>query len=118
MQAVAQISLSLKERHHDGVLFVGDAASMIAPLVGDGQAMALEAGIQLADLIHRKFPVIPARAWDWQWRRNFETRLRLGQFLQTLALQPVWAASAMGAAASLPALKKMLVRRTRGLTRD
>lgn len=114
MQAVAQLSLRLKERHHDGVLFVGDAASMIAPLVGDGQAMALESGIQLGELIHRHFPVIPARAWEWQWRRNFEIRLRLGQILQTLALQPVWAAGALGAAASLPALRNMLVRRTRG----
>lgn len=113
-QAVAQISLTLKERHREGVLFIGDAASMIAPLVGDGQAMALESGMLLGELILQKYPKIPTRAWEWQWRRNFEMRLRLGQGLQQLSLQPALAAGALELAVRWPGLTNFLVRRTRG----
>lgn len=49
--ATAQVPFRGKQPVRDGVLFVGDAAAVIAPLVGDGQAMALASAAWAADVL-------------------------------------------------------------------
>jgi flavin-dependent dehydrogenase len=124
LHAVAEIPFSLKERAKDGVLFVGDAAGMIAPLAGDGQAMALDSAVMLAEAMS-PFPREPSehelevlgRRWDLRWRLAFEPRMRLAKGLQDLLFDPVAADRAIRWIGLVPGLGGLLARLTRGSTR-
>lgn len=119
-QAVAEIPFSMKETSKEGVLFLGDAAGMIAPLAGDGQAMALASARILAALILAHPPEAPgaiaaiARAWDRAWRAEFARRMLIGRALQAILLRRVPAGAAIRVLDFVPALSSRLVKMTRG----
>ena len=50
-QAVAQVPFEQKNVYADGVFWLGDAAGMITPMTGDGQAMAIQSAGLLEPLI-------------------------------------------------------------------
>ncbi len=118
---VGQIPIRSKEPVRGHVLYVGDAAGMIAPLCGDGQAMALSSAKLLAELIER-LPVDfgseqreeLVRAWTRSWRQNYARRMWLGRCLQRLLLRPRIAHHALGVLGCCPALAQGLMRWTRG----
>jgi flavin-dependent dehydrogenase len=91
MHAVAQVPFVLKSAFRNRVFFCGDSAGMIAPLTGDGQAMALESAMLLSDIL-LELPATPGRdeiaaagkRWSRRWRLRYEPRLRLGRQLQRL----------------------------------
>lgn len=112
--AVAQIPFVEKERTKGGVLFTGDAAAMIAPLTGDGQAMAIESGVMLADLVAAGPADLPA-AWDRAWKKRFGVRLRLAHELQRGLLKPRTARLLVGAVDTVPPLGRALARLTRSV---
>jgi menaquinone-9 beta-reductase len=121
VHAVAEIPFSLKERAKDGVLFVGDAAGMIAPLAGDGQAMALDSAALLAEQMNgiSKEPSdaelsLLARRWDLRWRLAYEPRMRIAKRLQDLLLDPIRADRAIRWIGAVPGLAPLLARLTRG----
>ncbi len=106
------------QRH--GVLLAGDAAGSIAPLCGDGMAMALAAGELLAPLADRFLrEAIPARVLEAEyargWQKEFRLRLRLGNLLQQVLLHPNWARAAVTLLRSFPRLGRGVVRWTRGI---
>jgi flavin-dependent dehydrogenase len=78
------------------VLFLGDAGGMIAPVGGDGQAMALESGLRLGLLLGRAFLEKKGRErwWDvgksWQQESasQFWKRMALARWIQFLATNP------------------------------
>lgn len=119
--AVAGLGFSRKETSRGRVLFSGDAAGMIAPLCGDGQAMALESAVRLAESIEA-FPVRLSEedvlalggGWDDAWKRLFSKRLRLGSLLQSCLLRPPAAEAAVRLISRLPRLARALVGATRG----
>ncbi|MEE8142413.1 MAG: FAD-dependent monooxygenase [Planctomycetota bacterium] len=121
-QAVARVSFSSRERRAGPVLFLGDAAGMIAPLCGDGQAMALRSALLLAELLGSR-PIttseIPPLSHEWnrRWQAEFSRRMRLGQWLQRLIWNPRSAQLAITTLAAWPALGRHLVRATRGAER-
>jgi len=103
------------------VLFVGDAAALIAPLCGDGQAMALAGGAALGRVLADAGNITDAAAirgaaaaWDREFRSSFRGRLALGRALQSVLLRPAAAAWLVRSAAGLPPLTDWLYRRTRG----
>lgn len=118
--AVAQVPFTPKEVHRGGVLFLGDAAGMIAPLAGDGQAMALAGAEALAALLLAA-PGRPgpagrdwvAEAWDRAWRRRFALRLKVGAALQARLLEPAAADRTLRWVGAVPGLAGLLVRATR-----
>lgn len=105
VQTVSQMPFSMKDQSLDGILFVGDSAGMIAPLCGGGQAMALESGILLAEMIIGQCPTPeqfrPNEAarlgthWQQQWKRKFGTRMRIGRYLQSALFNPAAANAAI-----------------------
>jgi 2-polyprenyl-6-methoxyphenol hydroxylase-like FAD-dependent oxidoreductase len=102
-------------------LFVGDAAALIAPLCGDGQAMALAGGAalgrNLADAGNLADPAAVRAAgsvWEHQFRASFRGRLLLGRALQTVLLRPTAAAGLVRTAAAMRPLTAWLYRGTRG----
>lgn len=112
--AVAQVTLATKETGKGSVLFVGDAAGMIAPLCGDGQAMALESAVLLSELMLQGDDVsLPAR-WNEGWHRRFDGRLRVGRWLQSLLSRPRAAEGAVRLLQAWPRLASSLLSATRG----
>lgn len=105
----------------EGVFFVGDAAGMIAPLVGDGQAMALDSALLFSELAART-PARPSfrdlerlgRRWRRRWRSRFLLRMRIARKLQDLLFDPVSADRAIRAVRGVPGLAGLLARLTRG----
>ncbi|MEO8082981.1 MAG: FAD-dependent oxidoreductase [Ardenticatenales bacterium] len=125
VHAVAQVTFDFKDRGDADRLYVGDAAGMIAPLVGDGQAMALESAVRLADLIAdalaqdgRPLDDVGrgrlAAAWDRAWWDAFGRRMHLARALQPVVLRPRLAEPAARVLAGLPGAMGWLARRTRG----
>ena len=117
--ATAQVTFRTKGPLAGGVLMVGDTAAMIAPLCGDGMAMALrsaEVAVPLADrfLAGRIDFDALAVEYDREWRREFRTRLALGRALQAGLFRPRVARAGLAALARVPALGRALVARTRG----
>lgn len=121
VHAVAEIPFSEKELAMEGVFFVGDAAGMIAPLVGDGQAMALDSALLFSELAART-PARPSfrdlerlgRRWRRRWRSRFLLRMRIARKLQDLLFDPVSADRAIRAVRGVPGLAGLLARLTRG----
>ena len=103
------------------VLRVGDAAALIAPLAGDGQAMAAAGGVEAAEILaaaaDRLRDAVAVRAaalrWEKQFRARFAARLRVGRALQSALLRPVPAAWIVRAVAALRPLGPWVYRRTR-----
>ena len=111
--AVAQIPFEDKERHHGSTLFAGDAAAMIAPLTGDGQAMAIESGAMLAELVLANPPDRLPEVWDRTWRKRFAPRLTLARNLQRALLSPRTARALVGTVGRFPSVGRALARMTR-----
>lgn len=112
--AVAQLIFTAKETSSGSIIFIGDAAGMIAPLCGDGQAMALESAVLLAELMARGDGDALPRLWDDLWRRRFASRLRVGRWLQALLMRPMAAETVIRVLKRWPVLASPLLARTRG----
>lgn len=98
---------------------VGDAATMIAPLCGDGMAMALRAAELSVPLAHRMLSgKISFTEWQHQhmqtWHSEFDRRLRLGRMLQALLGTPLLADTCLALGRLMPWLSRRLVEGTRG----
>ncbi len=101
------------------VCLIGDTAALIAPLCGDGMAMALQSGLLAARhtmgwlegrLDHAAFRRGYARAWS----EAFRGRVLLGQALHAGFTRPAVADRLLPLLARLPAVTGWLVRKTRG----
>jgi len=103
---------------HD-VLLAGDAAGMIAPLAGDGIAMALHSGRMCAREIEQYLQgecsagELKAR-YTRAWQSEFLPRIRLAGALQAIALRPSWLRPALKIFQRIPTLGHWAVRYTRG----
>ena len=103
----------------DGILLVGDAAGAIAPLCGDGMAMALRSGELLAPLADRflcgalSWPAL-ADQYSQRWQSEFRLRLQLGGIMQQVLLRPGWTRAALGLLRCFPRVGQGLFRWTRG----
>ncbi len=111
--ATAPIPLTNRQVANNHLLYVGDAAGMIAPLAGDGQSMALEGGLYLARLIDHTFPIPPSTPWRSHWRRHYTPRITLGRWLQAALTRPTVAALAIRLVQRLPRLGDALLHWTR-----
>lgn len=119
--AVAGLGFSPKGTSSGRVLFIGDAAGMIAPLCGDGQAMALESAVRLAESIGDRPRRMDdgdiaalSKGWDEAWTLRFAKRLKRGRLLQSSLLWAPAGETAVRLVSTLPRLGSALVRATRG----
>ncbi len=118
-EAVAQVSLAPKPAFEQGVCMVGDAAGMIAPLCGDGMAMALRSA-ELAVPHAAEFLSGEAGAEDFRARyardrqRAFALRMRLGRWIQRASMRPAWSDAVVRTCRWVPGLGPWLIRQTRG----
>ncbi|MEX0747110.1 MAG: FAD-dependent monooxygenase [Rhodothermales bacterium] len=117
--AVGELVFRSKGHFASDVCMIGDAAGMIAPLCGDGMAMALTTGEIVSPLIHdflsgdstaREFK----QRYADHWNRQFRRRMVLGRHIQTALLSRRVSGFGIRACAAVPALAEAVVRATRG----
>jgi flavin-dependent dehydrogenase len=117
--SVSQIPFAIKELFARDVMMVGDTAGMIAPLCGDGMAMALRSAEVAADMGGRflaggmTFEAL-RRAYTRAWQGEFAPRLRLARALQRGLFEPRAARVGLTLLARAPWLGRALIRATRG----
>ena len=87
--SIAQVSFAKKTQVENGVLMLGDAGGMIAPLCGNGMSMALH-GSKIAFIHLKQFlegnttrNELEA-AYTRQWNKTFASRLAAGRAIQGL----------------------------------
>lgn len=117
--AASQLFFHRKTLFDDDVCMIGDAAGMIAPLCGDGMAMAIQSGM-LASRCAEAFLDGRTDASGFQaayrkhWRRRFAARMWLGRMLHKAYVRPAISNLGVRAANLLPAVAGAVIRATRG----
>jgi len=86
-EIINEISFETKEPIVNHILMAGDAAGMIAPLCGNGMAMAIHSGKMVSDIIIQAQRDNHPRTWVEsiyanRWRSTFAGRLRTGRLIQ------------------------------------
>lgn len=117
--SIAQVPFVGKQPVEAGLLMVGDAAGLMAPLAGDGIAMALRAGPLAAEYVSdflaaRTSAEAARQGYARAWQREFGPRLGLARALQALMLRPAWLGPGLRLLRGVPGLGGQLVARTRG----
>ncbi len=84
---ISQISFEKKTQVKDHILFIGDAAGLIAPLCGNGMSMALHGSKIAFECIQEWLEGQVERHemeqnYADRWNRQFQKRLRIGRFFQ------------------------------------
>lgn len=93
-QVINEISFEKKKPVEDHVLMSGDAAGMIAPLCGNGMAMAIHSAKICSEAVTRFFDDGLSRGeleatYSAQWDQLFAGRLRAGREIQRLFGAPI-----------------------------
>ncbi len=89
-ETINEISFETKAPVENHVLMTGDAAGMIAPLCGNGMAMAIHSAKILSELIIRSLNQNTFNRSELEqqysivWKNNFERRLWAGRTIQNL----------------------------------
>jgi len=117
---IGGVTLATKGAVENDILFAGDAGGMIAPLAGDGMAMALHSGMISANTLH---PYLIGQTsaeamldtYQTTWKRTFQSRLRLGRFLQTFMLRQSILIPGLRLMNTVPALGNWLMANTRDM---
>ena len=117
--SISQVPFVTKQVVVNDIPMVGDSAALIAPLAGDGIAVAIESGFLLANYMAEYLNgAISAEGlkscYHSAWGRKFSARLRLGRLLQSIILKPNWISSGLRLLNVLPGMGNYLVKKTRG----
>jgi hypothetical protein len=117
--SISQVPFVTKQVMVNDIPMVGDSAALIAPLAGDGIAVAIESGFLLANYMAEYLNgAISAEGLKYcyrsAWGRKFSARLRLGRLLQSIILKPNWISSGLRLLNVLPGMGNYLVKKTRG----
>jgi flavin-dependent dehydrogenase len=119
-ETINEISFETKEPVYKHILMAGDAAGMIAPLCGNGMAMAIHSGKLVSDLIIEAAKNQHGNSWleemyTEQWKSLFAGRLRTGRWIQHYFFGSAWSSRlAVSLAVSSKTIANVIVRRTHG----
>ncbi|WP_411272751.1 NAD(P)/FAD-dependent oxidoreductase [Daejeonella sp.] len=119
-EVINEISFEPKTLIDNHLLFCGDSAGMITPLCGNGMAIAIHSAKILSESIirhgieHNFDRLALEQDYSRRWRKEFVWRLRSGRIIQHLFGKPFLSEIAVGALSNLPAINKMIVKKTHG----
>ncbi|MCU0450919.1 MAG: FAD-dependent monooxygenase [Bernardetiaceae bacterium] len=118
-KVINEVSFAPKLPVEQGVFLCGDSAGMIAPLCGNGMAMALRGAALLAPLLLRHLQGSLSRPaleqqYAQQWQRQFATRLRVGRTLQGWFGDARLTEMLLGSLRPFPAVARWLIGQTHG----
>ena len=115
---VSQVSFRTKSTFEGDVMMIGDTAAMIAPLCGDGMAMALRSASMAGPLAaavlegSMRFDEMKVE-YSRVWRAGFRQQLGIGRVLQAALFRPAAARVGVRVLNAFPRLGDFLVRATR-----
>lgn len=117
--SISQVSFEAKEQSKDGVLFLGDAAGLIAPLSGNGMSMALRSAWMAAPLVLQCLAgeidqATLVKQYDISWKQAFESKLRIGRGIQTMFGNKIPTQLLLKTVSLNPLLASWLIRQTHG----
>lgn len=116
--SVGALAFGARGPVHRDVLLAGDAAGLIAPLAGDGIAMALRNGQLCAAQVvgfmqgHQSADKLKTH-YTRRWNTEFLPRIRLAGWLQSLALRPPLFRAALQLFRLIPPVGRWAVNHTR-----
>ncbi|GHA66635.1 NAD(P)/FAD-dependent oxidoreductase [Pontibacter akesuensis] len=118
-EVINEVSFATKTCVEDHILMGGDSAGMITPLCGNGMAIAIHSAKLLTEQVLYYFSEGQNRqaleaGYTRAWKKQFESRLRVGRTVQNLFGSPVVSEVAVGALKHIPAAVKLIMRRTHG----
>jgi flavin-dependent dehydrogenase len=116
---ISQISFSKKSQLENHVLMIGDAASLITPLCGNGMSMAMHASKLAFGNIHACFRgeidrEMMERRYIQQWQHQFSKRLFVGRIIQRFFGNNTSTSLFLRTMHALPFLAKQIIRSTHG----
>ncbi|SNS95171.1 Dehydrogenase (flavoprotein) [Ekhidna lutea] len=118
-EVINEISFEKKEPVFNHILMTGDSAGMIAPLCGNGMAMAIHSAKMLSELIienqkagfdRKKLELEYASLWN----QNFAKRLSTGRFIQKLFGSPLVSEITVQTGKSFKPFANYLMKKTHG----
>lgn len=117
---INEISFEPKSIVEDHILMAGDAAGMIAPLCGNGMAMAIHSAKILSALIIRHYRrqgfdrSMLESSYEYEWKKMFAARLFIGRSVQRLFGGEYLTDLTVRMLKKAPPLGKWIVRQTHG----
>jgi flavin-dependent dehydrogenase len=88
---ISQISFERKKTIENHIFMVGDSASLIHPLCGNGMAMAITAAKLLSETLiemQGNSRTEIENNYTQKWKSTFSSRLKYGSLLQTVMMHP------------------------------
>ena len=120
-EIINEISFETKEPVWNHILMIGDAAGMIAPLCGNGMAMAIHSAKLLSELIRAHLEkenfnrFILEKEYTKVWNNHFANRLRAGRLIQNKLFGSTFASNvAVNIAIHSKVIANALIRNTHG----
>jgi len=118
--SIAQISFDKKSSIQDHILMLGDAAGLIHPLSGNGMAMAIHSAKIASEVILKYYEnetynrEAMEKEYQKKWKEQFSSRLRMGNILQNILLNPQLSNIVQKIISSFPSLLPKIISRTHG----
>jgi flavin-dependent dehydrogenase len=118
-EVINEISFESKAPVEDHIIMVGDSAGMIAPLCGNGMAMAIHSAKMSSEVIINFCRGKISRhememTYADLWRKNFQSRLWRGRNIQKLFGNPFLSAVAVNLLMSSKQLSSAIIKSTHG----
>jgi flavin-dependent dehydrogenase len=116
---INEVSFTSKSTVEEGVIMIGDSAGMVAPLCGNGMAMAIHSGKILSDILISHYNngnnrSLVQRNYTRAWNTNFRRRLWIGRQLQQMFGKLRSANRLIGLMRNQPRLAQYLINKTHG----
>lgn len=117
---INEVSFQSKTRQEQGVMMAGDSAGMIAPLAGNGMAMAIHGGYMASywvdQYLNDKISLETMYdSYAKAWRNQFSKRFKSGRFIQDhLFFKPFLQEIMVPFAKTLPYFGKQIIGMTHG----
>lgn len=118
-EVINEISFAQKNCIEDHILCCGDAAGMIAPLCGNGMAMAFHSAKILSEAILTYFQTGQNRAqlekqYAQAWQEAFGNRLKIGRAVQGLFGRKMLSEATITLLKKMPAAVQFIMKQTHG----
>ncbi len=117
---INEVSFQPKTTYEQGMLMAGDSAGMIAPLAGNGMAMAIHGGYMASSWVHQYLNnkiglETMYNNYAKAWKHQFSNRFRSGKFIQDhLFFKPSVQQIIVPFAKTFPFLGKQIIGMTHG----
>jgi len=101
---------------NEGIFDIGDAAGVIAPLVGDGMGMAVQSASLLSEILVRNKLVQrkSGEEYEKEWRQMFLRRISLAGIIQKSVLNNSFRIPCINLVSLFPGVLSAIIKYTRG----